>query len=81
MQCIALFHYVASLGFIAGEVLGFIAVVLLNPGYIRKLRAHNHIPVHEWLLPLVVAGAISFGQGKDGGSRKGLITVQNRYGR
>jgi len=50
--------------FIAGEVFGFIAVVLMNPGYVRKLRANNNIPVPEWRLPLVMVGAISFAAGK-----------------
>ena len=50
-------------GFIAGEVIGFIVVVLINPSYIRKLRANNNIPVPEWRLPLVMVGAVSFAAG------------------
>jgi hypothetical protein len=44
----------------------------MNPSYVRKLRVHINIAVPEWLLPLVVAAALSFGQAKD------RITVQNR---
>ncbi|KAI9700478.1 MAG: hypothetical protein M1820_006777 [Bogoriella megaspora] len=47
-------------GFITGELIGFICVVLMNPGYIRKLEANHNVPVPEWRLPLVMAGGISF---------------------
>lgn len=47
-------------GFITGEIIGFICVVLMNPGYARKLEQNNDIPVPEWRLPLVMAGGISF---------------------
>jgi DHA1 family multidrug resistance protein-like MFS transporter len=50
-------------GFFAGEVIGFIVVVLINPSYVRKLRANNNIPVPEWRLPLCMPGAVSFAAG------------------
>lgn len=51
-------------GFITGEVIGFIVVVLMNPGYVRKLEANGGVPVPEWRLPVVMAGGISFTIGK-----------------
>ncbi|KAL9088164.1 MAG: hypothetical protein Q9165_006291 [Trypethelium subeluteriae] len=47
-------------GFIAGELIGFVCVVAMNPAYIRKLDANRNVPVPEWRLPLVMAGGISF---------------------
>ena len=47
-------------GFILGEILGFIAIVLVNPAYVRKLEANHNVPVPEWRLPVVMAGGISF---------------------
>lgn len=50
-------------GFITGEIIGFICVVLMNPGYVRKLEANKDVPVPEWRLPLVMVGGISFSIG------------------
>lgn len=50
-------------GMIAGVVLGFIAVSVMNPAYARKLEANNNIPIPEWRLPIVIAGGISFAIG------------------
>ena len=50
-------------GFIAGEVIGFVTVVFMNPSYVRKLKANNDVPVPEWRLPVVMAGGISFAAG------------------
>lgn len=47
-------------GFIAGEVIGFIVIVFLNPAYVRKLEQNEDVPVPEWRLPIVMAGGISF---------------------
>ena len=47
-------------GFIIGEMIGFICVVIMNPAYVRKLNANNNVPVPEWRLPLVMAGGFSF---------------------
>ncbi|KAI9655963.1 MAG: hypothetical protein M1821_005024 [Bathelium mastoideum] len=50
-------------GFIIGELIGFAAVVVMNPSYVRKLGANHNVPVPEWRLPLVMAGGISFAIG------------------
>ena len=47
-------------GFLIGELIGFLGVVIMNPGYVRKLDANHNVPVPEWRLPLVMAGGISF---------------------
>ena len=46
-------------GLVIGELIAFVVVVLLNPAYVRKLKANNNIPVPEWRLPIVmIAGPI-----------------------
>ena len=50
-------------GLIIGELIAFVAVVLMNPAYIRKLEANGGVPVPEWRLPLVIAGSVSFAAG------------------
>lgn len=50
-------------GMVVGELIGFAAIILLNPSYTRKLQSTNNIPVPEWRLPLAIAGGISFSAG------------------
>jgi DHA1 family multidrug resistance protein-like MFS transporter len=50
-------------GLVVGEIIAFIIVILMNPSYVRKLKANNNIPVPEWRLPLVMAGAPIFAAG------------------
>ncbi|KXL51040.1 MAG: hypothetical protein FE78DRAFT_136640 [Acidomyces sp. 'richmondensis'] len=48
---------------IVGVFIAFIVVVLLNPGYVRKLKANNDVPVPEWRLPITMVGGIVFSAG------------------
>lgn len=50
-------------GFMGGVMLGFATIVMLNPGYVRKLKANNNIPVPEWRLPVTVVGGVAFAGG------------------
>lgn len=50
-------------GLVAGEAIAFIVVVLMNPSYVRKLKANNNVPVPEWRLPIVMIGAPIFAAG------------------
>jgi len=50
-------------GLIVGELIAFIAVVATNKSYVKKLKANNNVPVPEWRLPLVMAGAPVFAAG------------------
>jgi DHA1 family multidrug resistance protein-like MFS transporter len=51
------------IGMIVGVFIGFAAIVLMNPGYVRKLEANNNVPVPEWRLPITMVGGISFAAG------------------
>jgi DHA1 family multidrug resistance protein-like MFS transporter len=48
---------------IAGEIIAFIAIILLNPRYTKKLEANNNIPVPEWRLPISMVGGLLFAAG------------------
>lgn len=48
------------IGMIIGVMIGFVAVVLTNPGYVKKLQANNNIPVPEWRLFWPMIGGVSF---------------------
>jgi DHA1 family multidrug resistance protein-like MFS transporter len=50
-------------GMVVGEVIAFVVVVLMNPSYVRKLKANNNIPVPEWRLPIVMVAAPVFAGG------------------
>jgi DHA1 family multidrug resistance protein-like MFS transporter len=50
-------------GLVIGELLAFLVVVLLNPAYVRKLKANNNIPVPEWRLPIVMISGPIFAAG------------------
>ena len=50
-------------GLIAGELLAFAVVVLLNPRYVAQLKANHNVPVPEWRLPIVMVGSIIFAGG------------------
>ena len=50
-------------GMVIGELIAFVAVVIMNPGYVKKLEANSNVPVPEWRLPLVLVGAVSFSVG------------------
>jgi DHA1 family multidrug resistance protein-like MFS transporter len=48
------------IGMIIGVMIGFAAVTVTNPGYIKKLQANNNIPVPEWRLFWPMVGGVSF---------------------
>ncbi|KAI9669964.1 MAG: hypothetical protein M1831_007000 [Alyxoria varia] len=50
-------------GMVIGELIAFTAVVIMNPGYVKKLEANSNVPVPEWRLPLVLVGSVSFAVG------------------
>jgi hypothetical protein len=50
-------------GMIAGQLLAGGMMVLRQPGYARKLKANNNIPIPEWRLPEVIAGGVAFAGG------------------
>ncbi|KAK3109766.1 hypothetical protein LTR53_016616 [Teratosphaeriaceae sp. CCFEE 6253] len=50
-------------GLIIGVFLGFLSVLAAQPGYVKKLKANNNIPVPEWRLPLTMVGGIIFAAG------------------
>ena len=50
-------------GMIIGQLSAGVVIVLLQPGYNRKLTANNNIPVPEWRLPPVIAGGVAFALG------------------
>ena len=50
-------------GMMLGEVIGFITIVLMNPGYVKKLEANQNVPVPEWRVPIAIAGGLSFAGG------------------
>lgn len=50
-------------GLVIGEVIAFITIVVMNPGYVRKLEANHNVPVPEWRLPIVVVGSVAFSIG------------------
>jgi hypothetical protein len=49
-------------GLVVGELIAFVAVVLTNGSYVKKLKANNNVPVPEWRLPLVMAGEHLYSQ-------------------
>ncbi|KAH7082855.1 major facilitator superfamily domain-containing protein [Paraphoma chrysanthemicola] len=53
----------AYFGMVIGEVIAFIAIVLLNPRYTKQLEANNNIPVPEWRLPISMVGGVLFAAG------------------
>ncbi|KAL2891296.1 putative transporter C36.03c [Ceratocystis lukuohia] len=50
-------------GMILGQLIGGGVVVAQQPWYMRKLAANNGVPVPEWRLPSVIAGAVTFAIG------------------
>lgn len=57
---------VAGLPFMAlivGVAIGFVAIILMNGAYVKKLEANNNIPVPEWRLPITMVGGIIFAAG------------------
>ncbi|KAF2024513.1 MFS general substrate transporter [Setomelanomma holmii] len=53
----------AYFGMVVGEIIAFIAIVLLNPRYAKQLEANNNIPVPEWRLPISMVGGVLFAGG------------------
>jgi len=51
-------------GMIAGEILAGAYMIILQPGYNRKLAANNNMPIPEWRLPPVIAGGVAFAVGQ-----------------
>ncbi|PSK40319.1 hypothetical protein B9Z65_22 [Elsinoe australis] len=50
-------------GMILGEVLSAIYIIILQPGYNKKLAANNNMPIPEWRLPPVIVGGVVFAIG------------------
>ncbi|KAF2722672.1 MFS general substrate transporter [Polychaeton citri CBS 116435] len=50
-------------GLIIGEIIAAGFVIMLQPGYNKKLAANNNMPVPEWRLPPVIIGGVVFGVG------------------
>jgi MFS transporter, DHA1 family, multidrug resistance protein len=50
-------------GMILGMLCAGIVIILLQPGYNRKLKANGGVPIPEWRLPPVVVGGASFAAG------------------
>lgn len=50
-------------GVILGEVLAALFILILQPGYVKKLEANNNMPVPEWRLPPVIVGGAVFSVG------------------
>lgn len=50
-------------GILIGEVISAGYIVMLQPGYKRKLAANNNIPIPEWRLPPVIVGGVFFSLG------------------
>jgi len=50
-------------GMILGEFLSGMYMIVLQPGYNRKLAANNGVPLPEWRLPPVIVGGVSFAIG------------------
>ncbi|PNS19820.1 hypothetical protein CAC42_7787 [Sphaceloma murrayae] len=50
-------------GMIVGEVFSAIYIIILQPGYNRKLAANKNMPIPEWRLPPVIVGGIVFAIG------------------
>ena len=50
-------------GMILGELLAGLFIVILQPGYNKKLMANNNMPIPEWRLPPVIVGGVSFAIG------------------
>ena len=48
---------------ILGEILAALVIVIMQPGYNRKLAANNNMPIPEWRLPPVIAGGVLFSIG------------------
>lgn len=50
----------AFFGMIVGQLCAGTVVLLMQPGYQKKLKANNGVPVPEWRLPVVIAGGVAF---------------------
>jgi MFS transporter, DHA1 family, multidrug resistance protein len=50
----------AYFGLVVGEMIAFVAIVLDNPRYAKKLKAFHNIPVPEWRLPISIVGGVLF---------------------
>ncbi|KAH8711825.1 major facilitator superfamily domain-containing protein [Phaeosphaeriaceae sp. PMI808] len=50
----------AYFGMVVGEIIAFVAIVLSNPRYTKKLSANNNIPIPEWRLPISMVGGVLF---------------------
>jgi len=51
------------IGMILGELLAGVYIVVTQPGYNRKLKANNDVPIPEWRLPPAIIGGVSFACG------------------
>ncbi|KAI9701485.1 MAG: hypothetical protein M1836_001541 [Candelina mexicana] len=50
-------------GLILGQLSAGLYILLLQPSYLRKLKANNGMPIPEWRLPPVIIGGASFAIG------------------
>jgi MFS transporter, DHA1 family, multidrug resistance protein len=48
---------------LVGVLIAFAGIILLNKGYVKKLKANNNIPVPEWRLPITMVGGVIFAAG------------------
>lgn len=51
------------LGMILGQMLAGVYMMILQPGYNKKLAANNNMPIPEWRLPPVIVGGTFFALG------------------
>ncbi|KAK5120983.1 hypothetical protein LTR85_005767 [Meristemomyces frigidus] len=50
-------------GMIIGEMIAGLFMVMMQPGYNRKLAANNNIPIPEWRMPEAIIGGVLFALG------------------
>ncbi|EME87607.1 uncharacterized protein MYCFIDRAFT_201192 [Pseudocercospora fijiensis CIRAD86] len=50
-------------GMITGEIFAGVYMIILQPGYNKKLAANNNMPIPEWRLPPVIVGGTCFAVG------------------
>ncbi|KAF7194006.1 putative transporter [Pseudocercospora fuligena] len=50
-------------GMITGEIFAGVYMIILQPGYNKKLAANNNMPIPEWRLPPVIVGGTFFALG------------------
>jgi DHA1 family multidrug resistance protein-like MFS transporter len=51
------------IGLVIGQLFAGIYIMLIQPGYLKKLDENNGVPIPEWRLPPVIVGASAFAIG------------------